>query len=305
VTGFDRLTRADWPHPSEFVVVRPKGTSIGIWRNPGDAGPRLRFDDRRTVYGKLALLAVDRRPGFWRVALPVRPNGTTGWVREADVEAHIVVERVVVDLSAKKLRLYRGDRVVLETPVATGTGGTPTPQGLFFIKEIVPQANPKGSYGPIALGLSGFSESIKRFAGGSAIIAIHGTNAPDSIGQAASHGCVRVSNDVIALLARSISLGTPVEIVRSDQDLPAQRRRFLSAEAAAAFAAEPAPDVTVARPLDTPAGPPASARGSTGVTPAEGGEAATATDGSTDGSTGGSPEGTADPSAPVSGPAGP
>ncbi len=209
VTGFDRLTAADWPHPNEVVVVRPRTTSVEVWRSPSDPGPKLRFDDRRTVYGKIALLAIDRRDGFWRVAIPVRPNGTTAWVRESDVEAHIVPERIVVELATNTLRLYRGSEVVLQTKVATGTGGTPTPKGLFFVKEVVPQKNPNGAYGPIALGLSAFSETLKRFAGGSAIIAIHGTNAPGSIGRNASHGCIRVPNDVIGRLASAIALGTP------------------------------------------------------------------------------------------------
>jgi hypothetical protein len=227
VSGFDRLTRSDWPHPHEVVIVRPRAATIGIWRTTADAGPRLRFDDRKTVYGKLALLAVDRRDGFWRVALPVRPNGTTGWVREEDVVHEVVTERIVIELDTNILRLYRRDRVVLSSKAATGTGGTPTPQGLFFVKELVPQEKPNGAYGPVALGLSGFSEALKKFAGGSAIIAIHGTNSPGSIGNAASHGCIRLPNDVITELSSVVRLGTPVEIVRSERDLPSSRRRFL------------------------------------------------------------------------------
>lgn len=256
VTGFDRMSPVDWPHLEEVVIVRPKATSIGIYRSTADPGPRLRFDDRKTVYGKLALLAIDRRDGFWRVALPVRPNGTTGWVRESDVVHEVVPERIVIELGTNTLRLYRGDRTVIETKVATGTGGTPTPQGLFFVKESVPQKNPNGAYGPIALGLSGFSEALKRFGGGSAIIAIHGTNAPGSIGRAASHGCIRLPNSVITELARVVKLGTPVEIVMWERDLPADRRRYLAGEPVASLEATassddaPAEEPRSTQPLD-------------------------------------------------------
>jgi lipoprotein-anchoring transpeptidase ErfK/SrfK len=43
-------------------------------------------------------------------------------------------------------------------------------------------------------------------------IAIHGTNAPDGIGFAVSHGCLRVRNEDAARLLRLAVEGTPVEI---------------------------------------------------------------------------------------------
>ena len=50
------------------------------------------------------------------------------------------------------------------------------------------------------------------FAGGDGQIGIHGTNDPSSIGQAVSHGCVRVSNEVITQLNDLLPLGTPVVV---------------------------------------------------------------------------------------------
>lgn len=72
-----------------------------------------------------------------------------------------------------------------------------------------------GAYGPFAIGLSAHSETISEFAGSDGQIGLHGTSDPGSIGQAVSHGCVRVPNDVIARLASDLSLGTPVTIVAS------------------------------------------------------------------------------------------
>ena len=51
------------------------------------------------------------------------------------------------------------------------------------------------------------------FAGGEGVIGLHGTNAPDLLGTAASHGCVRVENDTITALASMIPLGTPVTVL--------------------------------------------------------------------------------------------
>jgi hypothetical protein len=41
---------------------------------------------------------------------------------------------------------------------------------------------------------------------------IHGTNVPESIGQAASHGCIRMRNEDIEALAPLVPVGTPVYI---------------------------------------------------------------------------------------------
>ena len=59
---------------------------------------------------------------------------------------------------------------------------------------------------------SAHSFTLSEFGGGDGQIGIHGTNQPDSIGTSASHGCVRVPNEVITALAGNIPLGTPVTI---------------------------------------------------------------------------------------------
>jgi lipoprotein-anchoring transpeptidase ErfK/SrfK len=101
---------------------------------------------------------------------------------------------------------------VLETPVVIGAPDTPTPAGAFYVTDLLDNADDAGPYGPYALGLSAHSDTLSEFAGGDGRIGIHGTDTPDSIGQAVSHGCVRVPNEVVAQLARSLPLGTPVSI---------------------------------------------------------------------------------------------
>lgn len=117
-----------------------------------------------------------------------------------------------VDLAAKTLTWWRDGRVALVTAVAIGAPETPTPAGAFFVTDLLDNADNNGPYGPYALGLSAHSDTLSEFAGGDGRIGIHGTDAPSSIGQALSHGCVRVPNDIVALLARSVPLGTPVTI---------------------------------------------------------------------------------------------
>ncbi len=111
------------------------------------------------------------------------------------------------------LRLLGHDgNVVLETPVAVGSSDNPTPTGDFYVTDLLDTGNATSAYGPFAFGLSGHSETLSEFGGGDGQVGIHGTNQPSSIGNAVSHGCVRVPNDIVVQLAHSLPLGTPVSI---------------------------------------------------------------------------------------------
>jgi hypothetical protein len=165
-----------------------------------------------TVFGVLAS-RVDRscRATHFKVQLPVRPTGTTGWVRAVDVRLRVVHSRIAVDLSQRRITLFHDGRVVLVTTAVIGAPSTPTPTGRFYVNQRLLTANPTGAYGPGAVGLSAFSPVLLNWAQGGPI-AIHGTNEPDMIGFAVSHGCLRVRNVDIRKLLRLAEEGTPVEI---------------------------------------------------------------------------------------------
>jgi lipoprotein-anchoring transpeptidase ErfK/SrfK len=147
------------------------------------------------------------------VQLPVRPNGSTGYVRASDVTLATVDVAVDVDLAARHLQVVRFDgTVVLASDVAVGSDENPTPTGDFFVTDVIDTGNASGSYGPYALGLSAHSDTLSEFGGGDGQIGLHGTNSPSSIGNAVSHGCVRLPNDVIVQLAQMLPLGAPVTI---------------------------------------------------------------------------------------------
>jgi hypothetical protein len=166
-----------------------------------------------TGFGSARALMVTATEGDWlEVLLPVRPNGSTGWIRRADVELRQVDLELRVDLNARTLTLLDGGAEVLSTPVAIGSSDNPTPTGRFSITDKLVTDDAGSAYGPYALGLSGFSDVLTEFAGGDGQVGIHGTNDPSSIGNAVSHGCVRVPNDVITQLNELLPLGTPVQI---------------------------------------------------------------------------------------------
>jgi lipoprotein-anchoring transpeptidase ErfK/SrfK len=182
-----------------------------------DQRATIRFETRNangvpTVFGVLAS-RVDRscRPTHYKVQLPIRPIGSTGWVRAVDVRLRPVHTRIAVDLSQRRVTLFRDGRVVLVMTAVIGAPSTPTPTGHFYVNQRLLAANETGAYGPGAVGISAFSPVLLNWSQGGPI-AIHGTNAPDMIGFAVSHGCIRVRNADARKLLRLAEEGTPVAI---------------------------------------------------------------------------------------------
>jgi lipoprotein-anchoring transpeptidase ErfK/SrfK len=160
----------------------------------------------RTVFSVLGC-----RSDWLRVELPMRPNGAVGWVRARDVALARVHARIVVELGARRLRLYQDGRLRLTATVAVGSPSTPTPTGRYYVNQELIPSDPTGPYGPVAVGISAFSNVLTGWAQGGPI-AIHGTNEPWSIGRAASHGCIRLPNHVLRRVFAQTPVGTPVVI---------------------------------------------------------------------------------------------
>lgn len=96
-----------------------------------------------------------------------------------------------------------------------GAPDTPTPRGLFAVYANVPQPSPNDFLGTWALMLTAFSDVLKQFDGGLGRVAIHGrggTSLLVPLGTAGSHGCIRIDNNAIDVLARDAGEGTPVQI---------------------------------------------------------------------------------------------
>jgi hypothetical protein len=139
VTGWDHIGSTSWPDTGDSVIAAAKGDWVDVFRNPADPNTSLRLIKGRSVAGPVVLMAVGADGDFVRVAIPLRPNGTLGWVRRSDVTLIRSAFRVEVDLSTNTMTVFDGEKVSLRAPIAAGTGGTPTPRGLFFLKEVVPQ----------------------------------------------------------------------------------------------------------------------------------------------------------------------
>lgn len=197
-------------------VATAKGSTVQVFPAPDAPAPTVELASP-TKRGAALVFLVDGRDvaGPWLpVHLPVRPNGSKGWVRAADVHLASNDFRVTVDLEDRELTVVRLGEVEWRTPIGVGTRKTPTPAGSYYLTELLMPNDADTVYGTFALGLSGFTDSpgAADYKGGEGGLAIHGTNDPDSIGKRVSHGCIRVPNDVIDYMAATLPMGTPVEI---------------------------------------------------------------------------------------------
>jgi lipoprotein-anchoring transpeptidase ErfK/SrfK len=200
------------------VVAQAKVPSVPIFDSPGQPAPSRTMDNPGPDGDPLVFLVKEQQPDWINVYLPVRPNGSTGWIHPADVNLATHDFRILVELRAHQITVWKGEDVFDQEPIGVGTNDTPTPGGLYYTAQLKQPIDRKGArivngpYGPYAYGLSGFSDVLVDFAGGDGMIGIHGTNDPSSIGRDASHGCIRMSNEGITKLAKSLPLGVPVEI---------------------------------------------------------------------------------------------
>jgi len=129
-----------------------------------------------------------------------------------EVTAEGATRRLVVSIPDRKIALLEDGRVVKVFPVAVGKAGTPSPHGTFHIASRVVKptwyqpgkvvgpgpANPLGTRW-MGLGYKGYG--------------IHGTNRPDSIGKAASHGCIRMRIADVEELFALVQVGDEVDLL--------------------------------------------------------------------------------------------
>jgi lipoprotein-anchoring transpeptidase ErfK/SrfK len=158
-----------------------------------------------------AAVGTNCEPRSYLVQIPKRPNGVTGWVPVSQVKVAKVSTRIIVDLSQKRVILYRNGMKVLSAPAAIGAPATPTPTGSFYVNQRLIPVDRSGPFGPGAVGISAFSDVLTGWTQGGPI-AIHGTNAPWSIGKAVSNGCIRIPNPMLRRVFAQALNGTPVLI---------------------------------------------------------------------------------------------
>ncbi len=192
------------------VRARPGGGKV-LWHAPTSTtwggGPQelLVLGSAKDGHGRLWLA----------VRIPVRPTGTTGWIRGDHVRMLHSPYWIDVSLARRLVSVYRDGTLVRRFRAVVGAPSTPTPTGLHAVYDPIQQSSPGGFIGPWALHLTAFSNVLDNYGGGPGRVAVHGragASLRDPLGTARSHGCIRVDNEDVRWLARTVLRGTPVRV---------------------------------------------------------------------------------------------
>ena len=190
------------------VVVRktpnPHGKSIKVMH---DFRPDFRPQEMFAV-GETT--GADGNP-WYRISIPMRPNGKYGYIPASTVSLAPTQGRILISLNRRSIDLFWKGKHVWRGKVAIGAAGRETPLGSYYVAaRFVPYHDP--FLGPFAVETSAYSKLTEWPGGG--VVGIHGTSLPQLLGQAVSHGCVRVANVTALKLKRYAPLGTPILITR-------------------------------------------------------------------------------------------
>jgi hypothetical protein len=150
---------------------------------------------------------------WYDVRLPIRPNGSTGWVKAADMSDLQPLDTwLKINTEKFEVTLVKNGKTVFHARVGVGQPQWYTPHGNFYIRDKLTGYGGKGSfYGPVAFATSATSDTLTDWPGGG-YVGVHGTNEPGIIPGRVSHGCVRLKNPDILRLAKLMPVGTPVTI---------------------------------------------------------------------------------------------
>ena len=138
--------------PEAIVYTEPSRTSAVV----------TTLDNPTQTDGPLVFQVLKHQTGWLQIKLPVRPNGSTGWIPQSQVELRVNRFKVLIDTSEHQLQvLYQGE-IRLTTEVAIGDGATPTPIGSFYLTELLQPKTRSGFMGPLRSACQGFLKPYAR-----------------------------------------------------------------------------------------------------------------------------------------------
>lgn len=137
---------------------------------------------------------------------------------ESSSEATMQPLRLEIQKSKRRVTLYQGNTKLKSYPIAVGKPGWETPKGTFKVRqmlrnpkwispktgEAIPGGDPDNPLGKFWIGF---------WTDGKNWIGFHGTPNPETVGTAASHGCIRMYNKDVEELFAKVSLGIEVKVI--------------------------------------------------------------------------------------------
>lgn len=172
-----------------------------------------------------ALPVVASQPGWIKVRVVARPPGQqTAWIRYSSATLARTPFRVVVDISLKRLLLFRRGELVMCAPAGIGTPQDPTPLGHYFVALLA--RSPRRAYGPFVIVTSAFANTVTDWEqSGDPMITIEGpldsASAIGTIGARVTTGGIRLLDRDLDRL-RDVPPGTALDIVNKVQLAPAR-----------------------------------------------------------------------------------
>ncbi|MGB5971147.1 MAG: L,D-transpeptidase [Spirulinaceae cyanobacterium] len=126
--------------------------------------------------------------------------------------------QIILSLSDRLVYLYRNGQLQVSYPVAIGKQGWETPLGDFQVQQMIVEPTWENPFTGELIPPGGNNPLGKRWIGfwsdGKDVIGFHGTPNEKLIGQAVSHGCVRMRNEDAIALFEQVEVGTPVTVIR-------------------------------------------------------------------------------------------
>jgi lipoprotein-anchoring transpeptidase ErfK/SrfK len=151
---------------------------------------------------------------------PAKPDAQAKPDSQTNPDSQLEAVRLEIQLSRRRVFLYRGDKAIKSYPIAIGRPGWETPKGTYKVRQkikdpiwihplkkgvVIPGGDPENPLGRYWIGF---------WTDGKNWIGFHGTPNPKSVGSPASHGCVRMYNKDVEELFKQVNLGTVVKVVR-------------------------------------------------------------------------------------------
>lgn len=199
---------------SGYVALKVTRTQL-LRTRPHPDGQLVGRAQRRTPYGQPTILPITKARGDWvAVVSPYRKNNKVTWTKvDPDAKFVAIEYSIAIRVKSRTITVRRNGEVVKKMRAAVGDVTHPTPGGRFAVTDgLIFKKAARGPYGCCALVLSARQTDLPPQWQGGDRIAIHGTSAPESIGLAASLGCLRVGDANARWLVENVPAGATVRV---------------------------------------------------------------------------------------------